>query len=148
MIFCLTGCSEPPVQVDFKAIPITESKNYHLICPPEYCNIDPNEISPIYSVDIQSVDYHWQEVMEKEPRIINIAGDEKKHQYTYVQRSKYLRLPDTINVQIIPMDNNHTTLAIYSKSKYGYSDFGSNKARIDDLLVKLHESLREHRNSE
>ncbi len=48
----------------------------------------------------------------------------------YLQRSRLMSYPDTIDVRFIALDNDTATLAIYSRSQLGRSDFGVNLARI------------------
>jgi uncharacterized protein (DUF1499 family) len=55
----------------------------------------------------------------------------------YIQRSERLGFPDTIVVRFIDRPEGQSTLAIYSRSQFGESDFGVNKARIERWLAKL-----------
>ena len=48
----------------------------------------------------------------------------------YLQRSRLMSFPDTIDVRFIAIDNDRSTLAIYSRSQIGRSDFGVNLERI------------------
>ncbi len=147
IILSVIGCAEPPVQVDFTNLNVVERPNYYIVCPPEYCNIEPHEISPVYPFKLENVLYHWQQVINTEPRVSLIAEDKSNSQFTYVQRSKVLYFPDVINIKFIDLGNNHTTLAIYSQSKYGYSDFGVNQQRVEVLLEKLMVDLSKHHNN-
>jgi uncharacterized protein (DUF1499 family) len=137
LLACLAGCHEPMQQVDFNHLPDIVAENYYIVCPPHYCNIKPHEISPIFPFDVEHLNIHWQEVVNKLPRITLTAEDKDKLLYTYIQRTKFFRFPDTINVQLLPIDKHHSTIAIYSQSKYGYSDFGGNKARVELWLKEL-----------
>lgn len=141
MVFVMFGCAEPPVQVDFENLPIVETPNFYTVCPPDYCNYEPSEISPVFAVNVNKVVEAWKKVIEKQPRISILAEDNESYQYTYIQRSKLFRFPDTINVKFIPLENNHSTLAVYSQSKYGYSDMGVNKKRVDSWLDLLSSEL-------
>ncbi len=147
-MFVLTGCKDPVVLVDFEELPELSSQNYYVVCPPNYCSIKPNEISPVFPFDMHHLDIHWQEVVSKQNGLKLIAEDKQKLLYTYVQRTKYLRLPQVINVQLLPIDKNHSTLAIYSQSKYGYFDFGANKNRVNEWLKDLRDSVGKQHNLE
>ena len=48
-----------------------------------------------------------------------------------------MEFPDTIQVDFLSLGENRSTLAIYSRSKYGYSDLGTNRARIERWLSRL-----------
>jgi uncharacterized protein (DUF1499 family) len=145
LFLAVVGCSEPPRQVDFGDLPIIDTSNYYLVCPPGYCNINPHEISPVYPLSIDTVVRNWKKLMASEPRVSLVAADEQNYKYTFIQISKMLRLPDTINVEFIRLEHNHTTLAIYSQSKYGFSDFGINQERINNWLNKLSIGLEHHK---
>jgi uncharacterized protein (DUF1499 family) len=58
-------------------------------------------------------------------------------QYDYIQRTELMRYPDSITVRFIPLADGQSTLAIYSRSHYGRSDFGVNQARIRAWLAAL-----------
>ena len=48
-----------------------------------------------------------------------------------------MRYPDSITVRFLPLEEGRSTLAIYSRSHYGRSDFGVNKERVDGWLASL-----------
>ena len=58
-------------------------------------------------------------------------------QRVYVQRSLVFRFPDTIWIQVLPLDANRSTLAIYSRSAYGRYDFGVNRSRVQAWLAAI-----------
>lgn len=70
------------------------------------------------------------------PRVTRLAGDPAQLWVTYVQRSRLFRFPDYISVKAVPVSGG-ASLAIWSRARYGYSDLGVNKARIDDWLSRL-----------
>jgi uncharacterized protein (DUF1499 family) len=48
-----------------------------------------------------------------------------------------LGFPDTIVVRFLDLPDGRSTLAIYSRSRFGESDFGVNHARLERWLGKL-----------
>jgi uncharacterized protein (DUF1499 family) len=56
-----------------------------------------------------------------------------------VQRSAFLRFPDYIDVSILPVGGNgdSSTIAIYSRSRFGYSDMGVNQRRVEEWMTAL-----------
>jgi uncharacterized protein (DUF1499 family) len=84
----------------------------------------------------------FDQVLAREPRISHSASDEGLGQYEWIQRSALMRFPDTITARFIALDAGASTLAIYSRSKFGRSDFGVNRARVSDWLAKLAAALR------
>lgn len=41
-----------------------------------------------------------------------------------------MRYPDTVDLEVIPVGENQSTLALYSRSLVGRKDFGVNRARL------------------
>ena len=59
---------------------------------------------------------------------------------TLVQRTALLRFPDYIDVAIQPAPGGNgdgSTIAIYSRSRFGYSDLGVNRKRVEDWMAAL-----------
>ena len=58
-----------------------------------------------------------------------------------VCRSLIFRFPDDLEILLIPnsknIKNSHGTIQIRSSSRFGQSDLGVNKKRVEDLLYKL-----------
>ena len=73
--------------------------------------------------------------MSAQPRVEVLA--ENDQQIDYVQRSARFRFPDIITVRFISVAPSQSTLAIYSRSVYGKSDFGVNRERIESWLSAL-----------
>ena len=76
-------------------------------------------------------------MISKQIRIESGPIDTSLVQYNYIQRTALVRYPDSITVRFIALGNNRSTLAIYSRSHYGKSDFGVNEARIRSWLSAL-----------
>jgi len=69
--------------------------------------------------------------------VTQVASDESGFNARYVQRTKIMRFPDTVNVRFIDLGDGRSTIALYSRSQLGESDFGVNRARIERWLGKL-----------
>ncbi len=76
-------------------------------------------------------------MIESEPRLGLVAADEANLTYRYIQRSKWLRFPDTIVVRLVDLPNGQSTILIYSRSQLGKGDLGVNRARIRRWLDTL-----------
>ena len=133
-----------PIEIkslDFKNLMLNPKPNQFLVCPADYCSATPHMISPTFPVSADVLRRHWMALIKTQPRIEPGHSDDKAMQYDFIQRSSLIRYPDTITVKFIAKDENTSTLAIYSRSHYGKSDFGVNESRITAWLAALSEKL-------
>jgi uncharacterized protein (DUF1499 family) len=72
-----------------------------------------------------------------QPRVMRIAGSIDEMMITYVQRSLIMGYPDYITIKVIPLDNGQSKLEVFSRSRFGHSDLGVNKRRIDHWILAL-----------
>ncbi len=127
--------------VAFADLELTENPNQFLVCSPSICNADPHADSPVFDVSVDELRERWHEVIASQPRMEVLVADQERDHFEYVQRSARFRFPDIIVVRFISVSPSQSTLAIYSRSVYGKSDFGLNRERIEAWLRILHERL-------
>ncbi len=127
--------------IDFAELKLTDKPNQFLVCPPGLCAATPHAFSPVFDVSVEQLRERWREVVAAQPRVELLAENEEGQQFDYVQRSARFRFPDIITVRFISVPPSQSTLAIYSRSVYGKSDFGVNRERIDAWLKTLREGL-------
>ena len=60
----------------------------------------------------------------------SVFGVAASQHMTYVQRTEMLRVPDYISVKFIDLPEGGSTVAIFSRSRFGYGDMGVNEARV------------------
>lgn len=72
-----------------------------------------------------------------QPRVQLVESGRDGRSFELVARSRVFRFPDRISVEAVPLDGNRSTLMVFSRSRYGYRDFGVNKHRIDAWLATL-----------
>jgi uncharacterized protein (DUF1499 family) len=63
-----------------------------------------------------------------------------QRQVHYVVRSKLMNYPDLVTVQVNDAEAGRSTLAIWSRSVYGRSDFGVNRQRTEAWIAALRQS--------
>jgi len=98
-------------------------------------------ISPVYSEDPFVLAEAFDEFVLKQRATVRIAGLPPELMMTYVQRTEKLKFPDYISVRFIDMGDGNTSIAVYSRSRYGYADLGVNQARVE-RWVKTLESFK------
>jgi len=70
------------------------------------------------------------------PRSRRIAGDAASGLVTYEVRTKLMRYPDYATIKAKPTDQG-SELVILSRARFGQSDLGVNKARLDGWLEQF-----------
>jgi uncharacterized protein (DUF1499 family) len=129
--------------IRFEELTLPKSPNAYLVAPVGLCrNATPHATAPVLACPPAGARDAFFQVLACEPRITPGAKDDATLQYEWVQRTALMRFPDTITVRFIAASAATSTLAIYSRSKYGYRDFGVNQARVTDWLAKLQATLR------
>lgn len=124
--------------MDFQNLRLTVKPNQYLVAPAGLCEkAKPHRIAPEFVDEPEMLRERFRTVALARPRVVQTAAEDASLTDTYVQRSALLGFPDTITVQFLATGPGHSSLAVYSRSRYGYSDLGVNKARIDSWLREL-----------
>ena len=121
--------------IDFATLRLSAKANQYLVCPADLCAGEAHGESPTFSHSVEQLRTRWDAVIAAQPRMVTLA--EHDHQIDYVQRTAVVRFPDIITVRFIPLTPAGSTLALYSRSVYGSSDFGVNRARLLQWLSAL-----------
>jgi uncharacterized protein (DUF1499 family) len=127
--------------VEFAALKLTDTPNQYLLCPPDLCAAAAHGQSPVFQVPVEQLSAGWRQMLAALPGVTLLAEDGDGRQVDYVQRSVRFRFPDIITVRFLAAAPGQSTLAIYSRSIYGRSDFGVNQARVEAWLARLCQSL-------
>jgi uncharacterized protein (DUF1499 family) len=123
--------------VDFKTLRLKETPNQFLMCPENYCHATPDAKSPVWNEPVASLKQRWNGFIDSVPQTDLVESDEAEDIYTYRTRTPLLRFPDDVTVQFVALDEGRSSLAIYSRSHYGYSDLGTNQRRVDEWISRL-----------
>ena len=128
--FAVAACSADTAGVDFGTLVRPSSPNTYLVCPKDRCAAAPDEEGPIYAVPAAQLFERTRTLLAAEPRTDVVQDQPQILRLVLVQRSAFFRFPDTITLQVFPLPDGTSTLAVYSQSNYGYGDFGVNKDRV------------------
>ncbi|AWI83892.1 hypothetical protein CEW88_09500 [Alloyangia pacifica] len=71
-------------------------------------------------------------IILESPRTEVLAGSPGEGRVTYISRSKWMGFPDYTTVQ-----QGEGQLGLYARQRFGQSDMGVNKARVDAWLSEL-----------
>ncbi len=123
--------------VAFETLERRTNPNDALACPPSLCKARSDLAPPLFAVDANGLRAAMTKVIASEPRVSLVHTNDTALIDRYVQRSALLRFPDTIVVRYIEQPGGRSSLAMYSRSQFGRSDLGVNKARLKRWLGKL-----------
>jgi uncharacterized protein (DUF1499 family) len=137
----LTGAKLDIGPVDFAALSRRASRNDALACPPGCCpSAKPDWEAKAYDMSPAELLERVTKAALAEPNTGRLSGADRDRTGRFVQHSRVMRFPDTIDVEVFPMGENKSTLAIYSRSLLGRRDFGVNRARVARWLAALDKS--------
>jgi uncharacterized protein (DUF1499 family) len=111
--------------------------NDALACPTGLCTAKVEITTPVYPVAAAELRRALATVIASEPQITIVETADASLTDRYIQRSARMGFPDTIVVRFLERPEGRSTLAIYSRSQFGESDLGVNRARIERWLAKL-----------
>ena len=146
-------------RIDFSALPLKKTPNQYLVCPTDErlcrsdrsftCQPKPKPggpvgyvVSPIFNVTKNQLRVHWRNIVLATPRVATIRSSANGNQEEFESRSRIFGFPDRITVRYLCAKEEKSTMAIYSRSHYGITDFGVNEDRITNWLNKLANDLK------
>jgi Protein of unknown function (DUF1499) len=138
----------PSEAVDIAALHSPLPKPAFLACPPGYCPAAEAIVSPVFAVPWERLHEYWTEVISGEKRVEPIMADPDSRRFVFIQHSPTFRFPDVITVEFVQLGPGRSSIAIYSRSRYGEYDFGKNRKRVVRwlaLLEKIAQPAIQHR---
>ena len=133
--------SQPDIDpVDWTTLRRHKTPNDALACAAGRCpNAQPDIEPRVYRLEPSALLARLREVVRAEPGTRELST-EGGHVARFIQRTRLMRFPDTIDVEAFPAPDG-STIAIYSRSLIGRRDFGVNRARVARWLAGLDQTL-------
>jgi uncharacterized protein (DUF1499 family) len=97
----------------------------------------PDVVTPVFPVPASRLYAGLITMATGRPRTFLAAEYPTQRQAHFVARSAMFNFPDLIAAQVSEAGTDHSTLVLYSRSVYGYSDLAANRRRLDDWLADL-----------
>lgn len=123
--------------IDFATLQRGPDPNQYLLCPKGMCTAQTDGEAPVFDVPVEQLQVAWDQMLAEQPRLQVLRREVTNVQIDYVQRTRLLRFPDLITVRFVPIDDAHSTLAIYSRSVWGKGDMGVNRIRVEEWLARV-----------
>jgi uncharacterized protein (DUF1499 family) len=129
------GLPVPP-PMDMAAIVRPSTPNTTLAGPAGFAPT-PDIATPPFAMPPAKLYAAIQAVAAAQPLTFPAARYDDRMQAHYVVRSALLNYPDLMTVSVSGPDPGPSTLVLYSRSVYGRSDLGANRARAEAWLAAL-----------
>lgn len=136
--------------VDFETLEPGPEPHWFLACPPTHCGDLAHMAAPVFDRPVAQLEEAFRAMVDRRetmrplpplgPAEETPAGG--RRQVSFEARTPVLRFPDTVTVRFYHLGENRSSLAIYSRSHYGYSDLGKNEERVRALLTALAAEVR------
>ncbi len=153
LLIALTGCgvepedkrertmAEPTPMTDFRTLRRPGSPNNHLILPDPAANFaiaaEGDEIASTFNVPAIALVGAWRRVIEGEPRATLIGVSEDGLQVEAQEKTAVLGFVDLVSFRAVPIGEERSTFAAYSRSQVGYWDISANKRRLGRWVEAL-----------
>ena len=123
--------------VAFETLERRATPNDALACPPGFCRAAGDHAPPVFAISAADLRRAFAAMVAGEPRVKRVAIDDAAMTERWIQRSRIMKFPDTIDVRFLDLPGGRSTLALYSRSQLGSGDMGVNRARIERWLGRL-----------
>ncbi|MCP1337425.1 DUF1499 domain-containing protein [Futiania mangrovi] len=128
--------------VDFRTLERPGTPNAWLVCPKDHCPAaQADAAAPVFAVAAPVLFAAVREAARAEPLTREVAADEAAGTLRFVTRTPLMHYPDTVSVEVLDLGPERSTLALYSRSQIGRSDFGTNARRAGRWLARLKQAL-------
>ncbi len=134
------GGLPPADPVDFATLERPSSPNTCLGAPPGFPRAD--LALPPLPADIAGAWAALRSLGDRFPRTTKLAEWPERHQAHWVVRSALLNFPDIVVAEVTAGPAG-SGLFLYSRSLFGYSDFGVNRRRVEAWAAALDAALRQ-----
>jgi hypothetical protein len=112
-------------------------QNGFLACPEGYCRVTPGITSPAFAVGADRLVELWTRMLRDESGIGTASAEPERRRFVLIQHSAALRFPDVITTEFVALGPDRSSLALYSRARYGRLDFGVNRQRIERWISRL-----------
>ncbi len=144
----MTSTTTPPrpsadqFPINFATLVRSSNNNDYLVLPVGFDSAArPDARIEPFAADLEAVRAAWRRLIADEPRTKRINEDAKFGQVQYVVRTAVFRFPDFVWFKPITMEDGATGVAIYCRRRYGVTDFGANRRRVERWLEALHQTV-------
>ena len=114
----------------------TGAPNDYLVAPEGATVAAPDRFAEVHPVPPRELMQRFDSVATNAPRTERLAGSVDEAWITYVQRSRVFGFPDYVSVKAVEVPGG-SALIVWSRARFGYGDFGVNRARVERWVAEL-----------
>jgi len=124
--------------ISFKSLKRPPKPNTCLVAPNNHClAAEPDFDPPLLEMTGRGVFSKLSEIIAADRSFGKVDSDAEQLRLKFVATTGLMRFKDDVDIEVIPLEDGKTTLAIYSRSRVGYSDMGANQKRVRKLIHDL-----------
>ncbi|KCZ87602.1 DUF1499 domain-containing protein [Hyphomonas johnsonii] len=126
--------------IDFQTFKRQRKPNNWLVAPDGFADTaHPDESAPVFDRTPASLFDDLMDMIAARNDWQIKASDPGSGRISFVAVTRVMKFKDDIDIQVLPVSGHpgQSTLAVYSGSRIGHSDFGTNAKRVNALLGAL-----------
>jgi len=118
----------------FSSLKRSGSPNNWLVAPADFM-VKSDEVAPVFRVSVPALHRTFKAIALRSDGVEVV--DELANGIHIVATTRLLRFKDDIRALFIPVTPSRSTLALYSASRVGYWDMGTNRRRVRTWIAYL-----------
>ncbi len=120
---------------DFSRLRLRKNRNQYLVAPRGYTADAPHRIAPVFDRPVHQLagDFRRHALAQRGVTMKDVSIDGRTLEL--IHRSRLLKFSSRISAMFIPVGEDRSTLAVYSRSQYGRRS--TSRKRIDDWLAAI-----------
>lgn len=124
--------------LDFQTLRLEPKPNSCLLAPPGHClDASPHLSAPVLQYQAAELYSKLKHIINSNKRWKHVETDDDSMRIKFVAVTKIMKFKDDVDIQVIENSANESSLAVYSRSRVGYSDMGANRKRVETIVSGL-----------
>jgi len=132
----------PDMDTFFKTLKPPDSPNHWLGAPADFV-VKPDALTPVFAVPVTALRDACKAVVQQVKGAAIVA--ETADGLHVVVTTAVFEFKDDVRVQFIALSPQQSTFALYSASRVGYWDLGTNRRRVEDWITRIQSILASRR---
>lgn len=120
---------------DFSRLRLRKNRNQYLVAPRGYTADAPHRLAPVFDRPVQQLAGDFRRHALEQPGVTLKDVSVDGRVLELIHRSRLLKLSSRISAMFMPVGEDRSTLAVYSRSQYGRRS--TSRKRIDDWLAAI-----------